>query len=123
MENLKDLFSTLLQNKIIDALLIPQKISKNVTQTLIKNPDQIKSLSLEPIMTINYAKLLSELTRIHPKEKIGALLRPCEIKASVELHKLKMLNLEKIFIIGIECQGVYNSRVIPSTPARCCTTM
>lgn len=108
MENLKNIFSVLLHNKIVDAILLPQKISKNISQTLIKSPEQIKLVSFEPIMTINSAKILSSLTRINPKEKIGCVLRPCEIKATIELHKLKMVNLDKIFIIGIECEGTCN---------------
>jgi len=61
---------------------------------------------LPPVMTVQGGRSLSSLTK-HGKleEKIAALMRPCEIRAAVELFKLKQIDLDNIFLISIDCPG------------------
>jgi formate dehydrogenase subunit beta len=56
-------------------------------------------------MPINSARALSALTGKHAPAHIGAVLRPCEIRALVELVKLKQASLEGVTIIGVDCLG------------------
>jgi formate dehydrogenase subunit beta len=64
--------------------------------------------AIPPVMSVNTAQALSDLTRLKPTDKkLAALLRPCEIRAVVELNKLNQVDLENIIIIGVDCPGTY----------------
>ncbi len=99
------LLSKLLENKIVSAVLLPAKAGKNsVLPTLIREI-KLGAFTLEKKMLFNSAKLLSNITRSITDKKIAAFLRPCEIRAVVELMKLKMINKDNVFIIGMDCEG------------------
>jgi len=93
-----------------DALLLPLKVpaGDSFAYVLIKNPSLIDSASpLPPVMPVQGAKALSSLTkRGKPKQKIAVVMRSCEIRAAIELYKLKQIDLENIFLFSIDCPGV-----------------
>lgn len=100
----------LLTNNIIQYLLIPHQIKNNVVQySLVKDVDKVKDINLS-IMPINAARLVSQLTIKKTTYMIGCFLRNCEIKAVIELYKLKMVNLDNLFIIGVDCEGTYTQK-------------
>jgi len=43
-----------------------------------------------------------------PSRKMAVVLRPCELRALVELVKLKQASLENIVTIGVDCFGTYS---------------
>lgn len=58
-------------------------------------------------MPIQGARAISSLTRWgNPKKKIGVVMHPCEIRATIELMKLKQVNLQNIILITYDCEGV-----------------
>jgi formate dehydrogenase subunit beta len=64
---------------------------------------------LAPIMPVNAAKAISDYTRLKPgKKKIAVVLRPCELRALIELVKLNQANLENLIIIGVDCPGTFS---------------
>lgn len=102
------LSAKLLENKIVDAILLPAKAGKNsVFPTLIREVKKLSVFTLEKKMLFNSAKTLSNIMRSITDKKIAAFLRPCEIRATVELMKLKMVNKDNVFIIGMDCEGTY----------------
>jgi len=59
-----------------------------------------------PVMPVQGAKALSSLTRLGKgKKRIAAVIRPCEVRATVELFKLEQVDLENICLITIDCPG------------------
>lgn len=63
---------------------------------------------LAPYMALNAARVLQTLTRVSPpSEPIGAVLRPCEARATVELMKLNQVSREGLLVISIDCLGTY----------------
>jgi formate dehydrogenase subunit beta len=42
------------------------------------------------------------------KEKLGVVLRSCEIRALVELVKFQQAKLENVVIVGVDCLGTYS---------------
>lgn len=105
---LKDFFSKLFDLGIIKYLLLPQEVpsGKAVVQSLISSKDSLGRVDpFAPVLLGNSARLLSDLTYIPADEKAGIVLRGCEIKAAVELFKLKQVNFDNIIIIGLECLG------------------
>jgi len=52
---------------------------------------------------------VSRLTRKPMGGKVVAVLRPCEIRAFVELVKLKQGSMDELVIIGMDCLGAYKN--------------
>ncbi len=112
LATLQKFFKTLLQNGDIDALLVPQHLpmKNSVMPTLVVDPEKIDGVDpLAPVFPMNSAKVVSKLTRRPLDEKIAVVLRPCEIRAFVELVKLKQGETENVVLIGIDCYGAYGN--------------
>ncbi|MCD4776154.1 MAG: 4Fe-4S dicluster domain-containing protein [Candidatus Aegiribacteria sp.] len=80
--------------------------------SLISDPALVNEiLPFYPVMPVQGARALSELTITEPLDRpVAALLRPCEIRAFVENVKQSQGNLESIFIISCTCPGVIPAR-------------
>jgi formate dehydrogenase subunit beta len=79
-------------------------------QKLITDPVGLgDACPLAPVMPVNSASIIARMTRVEPAGKpIGAVLRPCEIRALVELVKLKQADITNVVIIGLDCFGTYD---------------
>ena len=110
-EGIKTIFAFLLENKRVAGIFTLKKIHSNgaVGYALITNPGEIQDCCpLYPLMPINAAKSLSLLTlRETLSEPIAAFVRPCELRAFVELVKLEQGSLGNIFLMSSTCGGVY----------------
>ncbi len=108
---LSELFSGLLENGAVDALLAPTtQPKKGVMQTLITSKDHLKEIDpFAPVMPVNSAKIASSLTATPSGKKIAMILRSCEMRALVELVKLKQAKLEDVLLIGMDCLGRYEN--------------
>ena len=102
----------------IEAILAPQNIKIgnnntgiNIMPVLISDPTLIDDVDpLAPTFVMNAAKLVSKLTHKPMGKKIVVVLRACEIRAVIELVKLKQASMEDIIIIGIDCLGAYTNK-------------
>ncbi|MCL4487813.1 MAG: 4Fe-4S dicluster domain-containing protein [Chloroflexi bacterium] len=103
----RDLLQVLLEDKVVDAVLVPVKGSNHsVMPALVKNPTRLTLADpFAPVMAFNSARLLSMVTRGGAGAKIGAVLRSCEIRALVELSKFNQVDLDDVVIIGMDCLG------------------
>ena len=59
----------------------------------------------KPLMEINIARLIPDLLATHPDVRIGALLRPCEMRALTEMTKHASLKLENLLTFSVDCLG------------------
>ncbi len=81
-----------------------------VMPALISDPARLQGVDpFAPVFPLNAARVVSRLTRKPIGGKIAVLLRPCEIRAFVELIKLKQGQNDEILIIGIDCLGAYKN--------------
>ena len=102
----------LLEDESLGGVLVPVHLfGKSMPMpTLVTDPDQLSGADpLAPAFPMNSAKLLSRLTRGQSGERIAAVLRPCEIRAFVELVKLNQGSLDDVVIVGIDCMGAYDN--------------
>jgi len=61
---------------------------------------------IAPVMPVQGAKALKSLTRKGKTPlKIAAIMRPCEVRASIELSKLNQVQLDSITLISYDCPG------------------
>jgi formate dehydrogenase subunit beta len=111
--SLRDLFKEILELEDIHAILVPQHLPmKNmVMPTLVTDPDHLTGVDpLAPAFAMNAAKIVSRLTRKPMGGKIAAVLRPCEIRAFIELVKLKQGRPDDLILIGIDCLGAFQNQ-------------
>jgi formate dehydrogenase subunit beta len=96
----------------IDAVLVPGRRpgSTAVMPLLISDPDLLDLADpLAPAFALNAARQVCHLTRAPANHRVAAVLRPCEIRAFIELVKLKQGLREQVLIIGIDCLGAYSN--------------
>jgi formate dehydrogenase subunit beta len=111
--SLRDFFKNLLEIESIQSLLVPQHLPmKNmVMPTLVTDPDQLNGVDpLAPVFAVNAAKIVARLTRKPMGAKVAAVLRPCEIRAFVELVKLNQARTDEVILIGVDCLGAFRNR-------------
>ena len=104
----------LLESDLVGSLLVPKKTTggDNYVHALIKNPALLADTDIgAPVMPVQAARIISNLTFRDPGEKIGVVVRPCEARALVELAKFKQITRESLVIIAVDCLGTYEPKV------------
>ena len=110
LETMTAFLRGLLEKGIVDALLVPRRTpaGDNVVQTLITDATMLKGVDpIAPVLPVNSAKLVSDLTATGAVGRLGAVLRSCEVRALIELVKLKQASLDNVVLIGVDCLGTY----------------
>ncbi len=110
-KKLADFFKGMMEKRVVDALLAPMKQPKRgVMQTLITDPSHVEAIDpFAPVVPVNGAKVASSITATPSGRKTAILLRSCEIRALVELGKLKLANFDDVLLVGIDCLGRYEN--------------
>ena len=100
----------LLEAKVVDALLVPMETPVGtIAPMLAADPDLLDAANpLAPVMGINAARVAGRVSIREPRGRIGVVLRPCELRALVELVKLKQASLDDLVTIGVDCLGTYD---------------
>jgi formate dehydrogenase subunit beta len=66
-----------------------------------------------PLMPANGGSQETRLTAPEPSDKvIAVVLRPCELRALVELAKLEQARLESLLLVSFTCDGVLPTRAV-----------
>lgn len=60
-----------------------------------------------PVMRENLARHVPRMIRAHPDLRIGVLLRPCEMRALIEMSKRKAFPRDRLVTICFDCLGTY----------------
>jgi len=106
------LLANLLEKKAVKAVLVPlaHPAGNNVIQSLVTNPEYLEQADVfAPVLPVVSARTISAMTRLAPvSKKTAVVIRPCELRALVELVKLKQAQLDNLVIIGIDCPGAYS---------------
>jgi formate dehydrogenase subunit beta len=110
-----NLLGDLLEKGGLDAVLVPCSLPFRedehiVMQTLVADREHLDRVDpFAPVATTNSAKILSSLTYQESGRKLAAVVRSCEVRALVELLKLKQARLDDLLLIGIDCNGRYEN--------------
>jgi len=110
-KELAGFFKGILENGAVDAVLVPMaQTKKGVRLTLVTSPAHTAQVDpFAPMAAVSGAKIASSLTSRPSGRKVAMVLRPCEIRAVVELAKLKQVNLDDVLLIGMDCLGRYEN--------------
>jgi formate dehydrogenase subunit beta len=99
-----------LKQGAFDAVFMPSRVptGDSFAYFLIRDEAFLEGASpLPPIMPVQGARVISSITRRGKgKNRIAAIMRPCEARATIELAKLAQVNLEYITTITMDCPGV-----------------
>jgi formate dehydrogenase subunit beta len=110
-DGLKELLKFLLEKDKVRGIITLRKTADDgaISYSLITNPEDVEStVPLFPLMPVSLAKQLSRLTLVEAAtEPIAVVLRPCELRAFVELLKRSQGSLDNILFISSTCGGVY----------------
>ena len=110
-QELSAFFRSMLENRAVDAVLAPMaQNNKGVRLTLVTSPAHLAEVDpFAPIAAVSGAKIASAITSRPSGRQVAMVLRPCEIRAVVELAKLKHVNLDDVLLIGLDCLGRYEN--------------
>jgi formate dehydrogenase subunit beta len=64
-------------------------------------------------MTYNVAKWIPKWLQEHPDQRLGVLLRPCELRALVVKAKREGFSLDRLVTICVDCLGTYPAEDYP----------
>lgn len=110
-QNLDAFLTSLLEQGIVAGVMTLKFLEEpsKVSYALIPKGGDAKGMApLFPFMPTNAGKAVSRVTMEGPPSKpLAVVLRPCELRAFVELVKLEQAHRENPYIIGVECGGVY----------------
>ena len=97
IRSLQNFLKQLLETKFVNALLVPKMLPEGTgfVQSLISDSEMLKDTNpLAPTMAVQSARILSNLTSDSFNGRIGLVLKPCELRAVVELVKFLQVNLD-----------------------------
>ena len=104
----REFLGRLLACGAVDALLVPKELpsADGFVQSLVKDPEMLGDANpVAPTMAVQSARILSQLAASPCEGRIGAVLKPCEMRAAVELTKFLQVNLDNVVTIGVDCLG------------------
>jgi formate dehydrogenase subunit beta len=120
-EDFSKILATLLKEKVVDKIigagLRVDKKSGNldrftVQPKLVEKEEDLTDFPLSPLIAFGYARTDSASKFLHKSvagamnEKVGLIARPCDTRALIELAKIRQVNLDNLFIVGIEDRGM-----------------
>ena len=110
-KELSGFFKGMLENGAVNAVLAPMaQAKKGVRLSLVTSAAHTAQVDpFAPVAAVSGAKIASSLTARPSGRKVAMVLRPCEIRAVVELVKLKQVNLDEVLLIGMDCLGRYEN--------------
>ncbi len=105
---LRDLVKQIWRDVDLDGMVVTTSGGGNerMFSRYITEVDLIAEINpFKPIMEINTAKLIPRFLSQNLGAKIGALLRPCEMRALIEMSKHSSLKLDNLLTINVDCLG------------------
>lgn len=109
-EAVLDLLKSFLKEEVVEAILIPKLLPSQdgYVQTLIRDPEKLNGgCILSPTMPVQSARVISHLSIKNLGKKVAAVLKACEIRATVELAKFLQVKLDHLYLIGVDCPGTF----------------
>ncbi|MCL4415456.1 MAG: hypothetical protein M1365_01950, partial [Actinobacteria bacterium] len=110
-ERLKEKIGSLVDDlKVIVGYTKSDKLLK-VNPLFIEKKEEIDKIVFNNLCINNMATYAYSLSQEN-NEKIGLILKPCDVKAIVQLLSEGLIKRDKIKIIAVECNGVIDHKKI-----------
>jgi formate dehydrogenase subunit beta len=99
-----------LDKELVQAVMLPKRVPSgdSFAYLVVSDKDILDGASpLPPVMPVQGARAISSLTRTgKSRRKILVVMHPCEIRAAVELSKLRQADLDNLLFLSFDCSGV-----------------
>ncbi|ACN15369.1 FdhB6 [Desulforapulum autotrophicum HRM2] len=121
LDALRVFLATLFEKDDIGSMLIPleSETTHAIMPTLVSDPAALAMADpFAPFFPLNGAKLVSKLTKRPTDETVAVVLRPCELRALVELVKIKQARMDHLITISFDCPGAYPNKTFNQLPER-----
>ena len=104
----------------LDAMLAPVELPDHsaVSPQVISDPAELSNVNpFAPVMLANTATMVQDFVRDHPNLHLAVILRPCELRAMIELRKRHRVyyqpvyggnEQESLIVIGVDCPGTFS---------------
>ncbi|HSL44468.1 MAG TPA: Coenzyme F420 hydrogenase/dehydrogenase, beta subunit C-terminal domain [Anaerolineales bacterium] len=104
----------------LDAMLAPVELPDHsgVSPKVISRPEDLASVNpFVPVMLNNTACIVQTFLEDHPHSHLAVILRPCELRALIELRKRHRVyyqsvvsgnDLESLILISVDCPGTFS---------------
>jgi formate dehydrogenase subunit beta len=105
----QSIVSAMLKKGLVEEILafVTGLDRQDIVPAFINSEGEAHLISTSSYNPYSLAKLLAKYG--DQQKKIGVVLRSCDARAIVELAKRNQINIENIYMIGIECYGVANN--------------
>ncbi len=107
-EKIIDHIKTLFHDGKIDAFLGLRSAQGHIGPHLFTGPEELETLHLGDVNQPGDTRYplnatLKELMKLYPDKTFGILVRGCDERGLIELHKWNQLSLERVVRVGIAC--------------------
>ena len=105
-EIVRNIAGAVLRERLVDAVLAFAQgtDASDIVPIFITDEQDVDKITIASYQPCSLAKLAREYGK--QGGKLAVVVRPCDARAIVELAKRKQLDLENLYLIGIECYGV-----------------
>jgi formate dehydrogenase subunit beta len=101
---LQKFVKTLWKQTDLDVMIVAPSNGKFVLESL----GELEELNpFRPLMKLNTARLVVDTAKKHPGKRIGAMLRPCEMRALNEMAARGAVKREDVLAICTDCLGTF----------------
>jgi formate dehydrogenase subunit beta len=102
------------QGRIRGAFLLAETAPGRYSCSLITDRGLLdRAAPTAPVMPANAGKMVSRLTMPGPvPEPLAVVVRPCELRALLELSKLEQARLDNLLLVSLTCAGVAPTRAL-----------
>ncbi len=83
-------------------------VAPNGSGFVLESPDELEHMNpFRPLMKLNAARLVVDTAKKHPGKRIGAMLRPCEMRALNEMAARGAVKRDDVLAICTDCLGTF----------------
>ncbi len=102
-----DIIEKAMSSGMISSVMVPSRGPEDsFPWTLVSNISALQRAEpLPPVMSVQGAKALASFTQSLPEGKLLAVMRPCEVRSTIELSKLEQIDLDRILLLTMDCPG------------------
>lgn len=103
---IQKIIATAWESCALDQVLVSSNGSSN--PHLIDDPTLLDQVNpFRPLMTKNTARFIPQILDSNPEAHLGAVLRPCEVRALEAKRKREKIPSERLLTVCVDCLGTY----------------
>ncbi|MBN1478060.1 (Fe-S)-binding protein [Candidatus Sumerlaeota bacterium] len=115
-----DLLRSGLERGVWDAALVPARVpaGDSFAWLLVQDSALLEETTpLPPVISVQGARALSRFARRGVMGRTAVALRPCEVRATIELAKLNQVDMSGLVLISMDCPGALPLKSYIDDPA------